>query len=144
MVMFKGSVLPNYLMIYAAEADKHNREKSTAGRSDSRGPRVLSLNDILYRSDANSDASQDGPRSEREDSDEEELGVDFEAPLPGNEDHDVQSVPRGSLNVRIHRSGDSSRETGSTNGTCGSPSSSSSSQNDRTPYQVGLDGWQCK
>ncbi|XP_031392600.1 WD and tetratricopeptide repeats protein 1 isoform X2 [Punica granatum] len=123
--------------IDAAEAEKRNKADNTAARSDHRRPRVLSLNDILHRSDANSDASQDGPRSEREDSDfEEELEVDFDSPFPGDEGHDADaSVLHGSLNLKIHRRGDLSRETGSTNGTCGSPSSSSSSQNDRMPYQ---------
>lgn len=137
-------MLLKYVMLYAAEAEAHNRTNNTAGRSNSRGSRFLSLNDIFYRSDANSDASQDGPRSERDNSDyEEEVEVDFEAPLPGDEGHDADaSVLHGSLNLRIHQRGDSSRETGSTNGTCGSPSSSSSSsQTDRVPYQVGLGMW---
>ena len=95
----------------------------------------MSLSDILYRSEANSDASQDGLRSEREDSDyDEELELDFETSISGDEGHDVESnVLHGSLNLRIHRRGDSTRETGA-NGSCGSPSSSS--QNDRAAYQV--------
>lgn len=98
---------------------------------------MLSLSDILSRSDANSEVSQEGPRSEREDSDyEEDLEVDFESPvLDEGRDNDPNTF-YGSLNLRLHRRSDSARETGSTNGTCGSPSSSSSSQNDRIPYQV--------
>ncbi|KAK4802642.1 hypothetical protein SAY86_000845 [Trapa natans] len=120
--------------IAAAEAEALNRTSNTAGRSNSRGPRLLSLNDFFYRSDVNSDASQDAPISERDNSDyEEELEVDFEAPLRGDESHEADAnVLHGSFNLKIHQRGDSSRETGSTNGTCGSPSSS---QNDRVPYQ---------
>lgn len=106
-----------------------------APRSEPRTGRVLSLSDILYRSEANSDASQDGPRSDREDSDyDEELELDFETSISGDEGRDVDSnILHGSLNLRIHRRGDSTRETGA-NGSCGSPSSSS--QNDRAAYQV--------
>jgi WD and tetratricopeptide repeat-containing protein 1 len=105
-------------------------------RSELRGGRILSLSDILYRSEANSDASQDGPRSEREDSDyDEEVELDFETSISGDEGHDVESnILHGSLNVRFHRRGDSPRESAGANGTCGSPSSSS--QNDRISYQV--------
>lgn len=93
------------------------------------------MSDILYQSEANSDASQDGPRSEREDSDyDEELEVDFETSISGDEGRDVESnILHGSLNLRIHRRGDASKEIGG-NGSYGSPASSS--QNDWTPYQV--------
>ncbi|XWS21435.1 hypothetical protein CRYUN_Cryun30bG0054400 [Craigia yunnanensis] len=118
----------------AAEAEKNNKASDGAPRSEPRTGRVLSLSDILYRSEANSDASQDGPRSEREDSDyDEELELDFETSISGDEGRDVESnVTSGSLNLRIHRRGDSTRETGA-KGSCGSPSSSS--QNDRAAYQ---------
>lgn len=93
------------------------------------------MGDILYRSEANSDASQDGPRSEREDSDyDEELELDFETSISGDEGHDVESnILHGSLNLRFHRRGDSTREN-IANGSCGSQSSSA--QNDRAAYQV--------
>ncbi|XP_030455167.1 protein ALTERED SEED GERMINATION 2 isoform X1 [Syzygium oleosum] len=119
----------------AAEAEKNNKVTNGAPRYEPRGARVLSLSDILFRSEANSDASQDGPRSEREESDyDEEMEVDFETSISGDEGRDVESnVLHGSLNLRIHRRGDSSRETASTNDSCGSPSSSS--QNDKIPYQ---------
>ncbi|XP_038899404.1 WD repeat protein iqw1 isoform X2 [Benincasa hispida] len=83
--------------------------------------------------DANSDVSQDGPRSEREDSDyDEEVELDFET-LSGDEAHDVDSnVLHGSLNLRIHRRVDPARDRVGPNGSCGSPSSS---QNDTTLYQ---------
>lgn len=123
-------------IIYPAEAEKNNKANDGAARSEPRAGRVLSLSDILYRSEANSDASQDGPRSEREDSDyDEEVEVDFETSISGDEGRDVEAnVLHGSLNLRIHRRGDLTRETGSANGSCGSPSSSS--QNDKIPYQV--------
>ncbi|GMP45789.1 hypothetical protein CsSME_00014181 [Camellia sinensis var. sinensis] len=119
----------------AAEAEKNNKANDGAPKSDPRSGKVLSLSDILYRSEANSDASQDGPRSEREDSDyDEELELDFETSISGDEGRDVEpNVLHGSLNLRIHRRGDTAMETGRANGSCGSPMSSS--QNDRTTYQ---------
>ncbi|XP_022133740.1 WD repeat protein iqw1 isoform X2 [Momordica charantia] len=83
--------------------------------------------------DANSDVSQDGLRSEREDSDyDEEVELDFET-LSGDEAHDVDSnILHGSLNLRIHRRVDPARERVGANGSCGSPSSS---QNDGILYQ---------
>ncbi|KAK1554014.1 hypothetical protein Q3G72_006646 [Acer saccharum] len=119
----------------AAESEKNNKPSNGPARPEPRAGRVLSLSDILYRSEANSDASQDGPRSEREDSDyDEELEVDFETSISGDEGRDVEdNVLHGSLNLRIHRRGDSTRETSGANGSCGSPSSSS--QSDRLPYQ---------
>uniref|UniRef100_A0A2P2M8B7 WD and tetratricopeptide repeats protein 1 isoform X3 n=1 Tax=Rhizophora mucronata TaxID=61149 RepID=A0A2P2M8B7_RHIMU len=119
----------------AAEAERANKANDGASsRSESRSGKALSLSDILYRSEANSDASLDGPRSEREDSDyDEELELDFETSMPGDEDRDIESnILHGSLNLRIHRKGDSTRETSCINGLCGSPSSS---QNDRMPCQ---------
>ncbi|XP_012067963.1 WD and tetratricopeptide repeats protein 1 isoform X2 [Jatropha curcas] len=118
----------------AAEAEKTNKANDGSLKSEFRSGRALSLSDILYRSEANSDASQDGLRSEREDSDyDEELELDFETSISGDEGRDVEpNTLHGSLNLRIHRRGDSTRETSCTNGSCGSPSSS---QNDRMPYQ---------
>ncbi|XP_023524082.1 WD and tetratricopeptide repeats protein 1-like isoform X2 [Cucurbita pepo subsp. pepo] len=116
----------------AAESEKSNKSNDGALRSAPLGG-VLSLSDFLYRSDANSDVSQDGLRSEREDSDyDEEVELDFET-LSGDEAHDVDSnVLQGSLNLRIHRRIDPARERVGANGTCGSPSSS---QNDGILYQ---------
>ncbi|KAG2692462.1 hypothetical protein I3843_08G054500 [Carya illinoinensis] len=115
-----------------ASAEK-NKANEGMPRSESRGGRILSLSDILYRSEVNSDVSQDGPGSEREDSDyDEELELDFETSISGDE-RDVESnFLHGSVNVRFHRRGDSSRESAGANGICGSPSSS---QNDGIPYQ---------
>lgn len=126
---------PNCMILYLVEAEKNKNSNDGVPRSESRGGRALSLSDILYRSEVNSDASQDGPRSEREDSDyDEELDLDFQT-LSGDEGHDVESnILHGSLNVTFHRRSDSSRESAGANGICGSPSSSS--QNDRIPYQV--------
>ncbi|XP_050212612.1 protein ALTERED SEED GERMINATION 2 isoform X2 [Mercurialis annua] len=116
-----------------AEAERANKANDGVPRSESRSGRALSLSDILYRSEATSDASQDGP-TEREDSDyDEELELDFETSISGDEERDIEpNTLHGSLNLRIHRRGDSSRETSCTNGSCGSPSSS---HYDRTPYQ---------
>lgn len=116
-----------------AEAEKNSKANDGAPKSE---PRALSLSDILYRSEANSDASQDGPRSDREESDyEEELELDFETSGSGDEGRDVEAnVLHGSLNLRIHRRGDSATETGRANGSCKSPTSSS--QNDKTTYLV--------
>ncbi|XP_043713111.1 protein ALTERED SEED GERMINATION 2 [Telopea speciosissima] len=117
----------------AAEADKSNKENAGASKSETRSGRVRS-GVVLHRSEVNSDASQDGPRSEREDSDyDEEMELDFETSISGDEAHDVESnILRGSLNLRIHRS-DLARENSCANGSCGSPTSSS--QNDNIPYQ---------
>ncbi|GKV09451.1 hypothetical protein SLEP1_g20950 [Rubroshorea leprosula] len=107
--------------ISAAEAEKGNRSEP---RFEARTGRVLSLSDILRHSGPNSDASEDGPRSEREDSDyDEEVEFNFETQISGDEGHDVESL-HGSLNLRIHRD---------SNGSCGSPSTSS--QVDRASYQ---------
>uniref|UniRef100_A0A7C9A7E4 WD and tetratricopeptide repeats protein 1 n=1 Tax=Opuntia streptacantha TaxID=393608 RepID=A0A7C9A7E4_OPUST len=119
----------------AAEAEKNNKSNDGGSRAQPQAGRVISLSDILYRSEANSDASQDGPRSEREDSDyDEELELDFETSMSSDEGRDVDpNVLHGSLNVRIHRRADSAREAGASNGSCGSPSSSN--QNGKPSYQ---------
>ncbi|XP_024171189.1 protein ALTERED SEED GERMINATION 2 isoform X2 [Rosa chinensis] len=119
----------------AAESERNGKPNDGAPRSEPRGGRVLSLSDILYRSEGNSEASQDGPRSEREDSDyDEELELDFETSISGDEEQDIEpNILHGSVNLRIHRRSDSSREVEGANGSCGSPSSSS--QNERLPYQ---------
>ena len=117
------------------EAEKDNKENDGTSRSESRGGRLASLTDILYQTEANSDASEDGPRSEREDSDyDEELELDFETSMSDDDEHDVEpNILHGSLNLRFHRSRNSARESGGANGSCGSPSSF---HNERTSYQV--------
>ncbi|KAL6180033.1 hypothetical protein ACLB2K_046702 [Fragaria x ananassa] len=119
----------------AAESEKNGKASDGAPRSEPRGGRVLSLSDILYRSEDNSEASQDGPRSEREDSDyDEELELDFETSISGDEEQDIEpNILHGSVNLRIHRRSNSSREVEGANGCCGSPLSSS--QNERLQYQ---------
>ncbi|KAM7514516.1 hypothetical protein LguiA_004099 [Lonicera macranthoides] len=119
----------------AAEGEKSIKAKEGAPKSESPAGRVLSLSDILYRSEANSDASQDGARSEREDSDyDEDLELDFETSLSGDEGRDVESnFLHGSLNLRIHRREESATETSRTSGSCGS--STTSSLKDRSTYQ---------
>ncbi|RDX91704.1 WD and tetratricopeptide repeats protein 1, partial [Mucuna pruriens] len=119
--------------IALAESEKNSKINDGTSRFDSRGGRILSLSDILYRPEANGDAPQDGPRSERDDSDyDEELELDFETSISGDEGHDLESnILHGSLNLRIHRRGDS-RDNAGASGSCESPSSS---QNSRTSYQ---------
>lgn len=108
-----------------AEAEKN---KDNDGQSEGRPGRMRSLSDILYRSEVNSE----GPRSEREDSDyEAEMELDFE--VPGDEANDIDSGPH--INLRFRRRSDLAREASCTNGSCES-TSSSSSQNDNTAYQV--------
>lgn len=111
----------------AVEAEKSNNDGTP--KSDMRPGRV-SLSDIFHRSDVNSDASQDGPRSEREDSDfEEEMELDFETSISGDEERDSESgILRGCLNLRFHRRSDSTKDKLSTNGSSGLPSSSSQSE----------------
>ncbi|CAJ1974009.1 unnamed protein product [Sphenostylis stenocarpa] len=119
--------------IALAEAEKNSKTNDGASRFDSQGGRILSLSDILYRPEANGDVPQDGTRSDRDDSDyDEELELDFETSLSGDEGHDLDSnILHGSLNLRIHRRGDS-RDNAGASGPCESPSSS---QNTRTCYQ---------
>lgn len=126
-------------MDLTAETEKNSKTNNVASRIDGRGGRILSLSDILYRSEANSDSSQDDQRSERDDSDyDEELELDFETSVSGDEGHDSDSnILHESLNLRIHRRGDS-RENVGASGSCESPSSSSS-QNGRASYQVCFD-----
>nr|GLL49029.1 WD and tetratricopeptide repeats protein 1-like isoform X1 [Ipomoea trifida] len=117
--------------IASAEAEKTKKENGESKSEHPRG-RLVSLSDILYRSDANSDASQDGPRSDRGDSDDEELELAFET-LSGDEGHEIgPNVFHGSLNLRIHRRGDTN-STGRVNGTCGSPTSSC--QDEKASYK---------
>lgn len=87
------------------------------------------MSEILHHSEPNNDASQDGPRFEREDSDyDDEVEFNFATQMTGDEGHDVESnILHGSLNLRIHRS---------SNGLC--ESASTSSQKDKSSYQVGM------
>ncbi|CAH9129903.1 unnamed protein product [Cuscuta epithymum] len=119
--------------INAAEAEKAKNEHDGRSKSESEVGQVFSLSDILYHSNANSDSSQDGVRSEREDSDED-MELAFETSLSGDEslDNTEPNVIEGSLNVRIYRRDDSSMDT-RTNGSCGSPSSVC--QEDKSSYQ---------
>lgn len=136
-LLFEILSASNCIFPSLADAEKTGKTNDGSSRSEPRTGRALSLSDILYRSEANSDASHDGPGSEREDSDyDEELELDFETSISGDEGRDNEpNILHGSLNLRIHRRGDSTRETSCTNGSCGSPSSS---QTDRTPYQVSI------
>ncbi|KAL9245565.1 hypothetical protein vseg_019201 [Gypsophila vaccaria] len=118
----------------SAAEDEKKKPNAGGPKSEPRAGRLISLSDILYRSEANSDASQDGPRSEREDSDyDEELELDFETSVSGDEGREADSnVLHGSLNLRIHRRPESTREA---IGSDGSSGSSFSNQNNKTSYQ---------
>lgn len=117
-----------------AEAEKNKKLNDVGSKSDPRAGGIISLSDILYRTEANSDASRDGPRSEREESDEE-IELDFETSMSGDEGRDAEpNVLHGSLNLRVPKQTDSAREAGGSNRFCGSPSSSC--QDDETIYQV--------
>ena len=116
-------------MTKSAGAEKKEEPEGGTGR-------VLSLSDILYRSEANSDSSHDMSRSEGDQSDyDEELEVDIQTSMSDDEGGDPDSnAMRGSLNLRIHRvSDDKPIENSGDNGSSGT---ASSSQNDRTSYQV--------
>ncbi|KVH98676.1 Tetratricopeptide-like helical [Cynara cardunculus var. scolymus] len=126
--------------IDTVEAEVSNKAKEGTPSSETRAGRVLSLSDILYRSDASSDTSQ--PISGREDSDyEEELEVDFETSISGDEAHEVESSNnfQRSLNVRIHRKGDSTINTCHTSSSCGSPKSSPRSDRITRQHERAID-----
>lgn len=117
------------------EAEASNKGNEGAPTSETRASRALSLSDILYRSDASSDTSQ--PMSGREeDSDyDEELEVDFDTSVSGDEGHEVEYDSfQSSLNVRIRRKRDSTVNNCHTSSSCGSPKSSPRS--DQIPRQV--------
>ncbi|CAA7026237.1 unnamed protein product [Microthlaspi erraticum] len=126
-------------IVAKVESIKWDLQAAGAEKNEEQGggtARVLSLSDILYRSEANSDSSHDMSRSEREDSDyDEELEVDIQTSMSDDEGRDPDSnAVRGSLNLRIHRVNDDDKPV---ENTCDNASSgtASSSQNDRTSYQ---------
>ncbi|KAK9067807.1 hypothetical protein SSX86_011918 [Deinandra increscens subsp. villosa] len=126
--------------IGTAEAEASNKPKEGGPSSETtRSSRVLSLSDILYRSDASSDTSQ--PMSERENSDyEDDLEVDFENSVSGDESHEVESNRfHPTLNVRIHRKGDSAMNTFHTSSSYGSPKSSSPSDKITRQHERAID-----
>ncbi|KAM7253282.1 hypothetical protein ACFE04_008850 [Oxalis oulophora] len=117
--------------VVAAEAEKDNKANDGTPKppESSRPGRVVSVSDILYRSEPH---NEDAPRSDREDSDyDEELELDFETSMSGDEgpSNVEPNILHGSLNLRIHRRG----EGDGSNGSCGSPSSSP--RNDTPSYQ---------
>lgn len=118
---------------HLAAAERKNKESEGSSKTEAQPRRLRSLTDMLFRSDANSDASQD--RSERDESDyEDEMELDFETSISGDEGNDTDSrILRGSLNLRFHRREETTKENGSVNGSCGSPSSS---QNEKTTHQA--------
>ncbi|KAL0736142.1 hypothetical protein Bca4012_012352 [Brassica carinata] len=125
-----------------AKVESIKRDLQAAGAEKKVEPeggtaRVLSLSDILYRSEANSDSSHDMSRSEGDQSDyDEELEVDIQTSMSDDEgggDPDSNAM-RGSLNLRIHRVSDDNKPIENT-GDNASSGTASSSQNDRTSYQ---------
>ncbi|KAL8261506.1 hypothetical protein R6Q59_025555 [Mikania micrantha] len=126
--------------IATAEVEVSNKAKE-GGRSSEkiRASRLLSLSDILYRSDASSDTSQ--PLSERENSDyEDDLEVDFENSISGDESHEVESNSfHPSLNVRIRRKSDLGMNNFHTSNSFGSPNSSSSNDKITRQHESAID-----
>ncbi|KAF6160671.1 hypothetical protein GIB67_019611 [Kingdonia uniflora] len=118
----------------AANDEKNNKENDRASRYGTRPGRIRSLSDMLHQSHSSNDTSQNGPRSEREDSDsEEEMEMEFETSISGEEARNNESnILRGNLNLRFHRRGESCGANVRRSGSC---ESSSSSQIDYAAYQ---------
>lgn len=115
---------------FTVEAEKSDSAKDEAARAESQRGRVISLSNLFSRPAERYAALQDSPRSEREDSDDEELELDFETSVSGDEERDEDSdVLHGSLNLRIHRK---DREAACSNGS----SASQSTQNEKATYKV--------
>lgn len=124
----------------AAEAEKTRKEKGGTKKGDVRRGRIRSLSDLLFRSEFCTEESLGGPH-EREDSDYEgEMELDFETSIPDDEDRDIESsILRGSLNLRFHRNDVSGRENSGTNGSQGSPSSSSQHEHSAAQIESAID-----
>ncbi|KAJ6823959.1 DDB1- and CUL4-associated factor 6 [Iris pallida] len=110
-------------------AEKKKTDNKENKRDDVRRGRIRALNNVLIRSEFNSEGPQDTHPYEREDSDFEELELDIETSLSGDEG-------RGSISVRFHQNDDSLRENCNTNGSNRSPPSSS--QHESSSYQPEL------
>lgn len=117
-VALKVESIEKQIAAELAEDDKANKGNDGGSKSDHRRARVLSLSEIIYRSEANSDASQDDPRydSSEESDYDEELELDFETSFSGDESPEPEeNIVHGSLSVRIHRRGDSNTRSGQSN-----------------------------
>ncbi|KAG1334616.1 WD and tetratricopeptide repeats protein 1 [Cocos nucifera] len=123
----------------AAEAEKSKKDNEETTKSAVQHGRLRSLGNVLIRSELSS-PSQEG-RYDRGDSDnEEEMELDFETSISGDEGHDNESnILLRSLNLRFHRRDDSGRENCSTDGSHGSPSSSSQHENSSYQPEVAID-----
>lgn len=108
-------------------------ESDRRSRANYRAKRVLSLSDIIYRTEGENDTPS-GP--EREDSDyDDELELDFETLIPAEGRDDVETdVLPGNLNFRIHRRGDLNLNAESVTGSFGSPVSSC--EDEKVPKRV--------
>ncbi|XP_068641447.1 protein ALTERED SEED GERMINATION 2-like isoform X2 [Aristolochia californica] len=114
-----SEMVENIKQHLASEAAEKNNDGSIG---ESRKGKSRSLHDVNHQKEANSDALQDCPRSQREAGDiQEDMELDFETSILDDEGHDIESgILRGSLNLRFHCK---------PNGSCGSPSSSSQTEN---------------
>lgn len=104
-----------------AEAEKKKEDIEGSTRGGVHRGRLRSLTE-LFRTDFNTEGSTDGHEYGRADSDyEDEMEVDFETSISGDEDHDNESnILRGSLNLRFHRRDNSNKEHTVVNGSHGS------------------------
>ncbi|KAK8971352.1 hypothetical protein KSP40_PGU010050 [Platanthera guangdongensis] len=104
-----------------AEAEKKKEDIEASTRGGVHRGRLRSLTE-LFRTDFNTEGSAEGHEYWRADSDyEDEMEVDFETSISGDEDHDNESnILRGSLNLRFHRRDNSNRENIVANGSHGS------------------------
>uniref|UniRef100_A0A1D1ZD60 WD and tetratricopeptide repeats protein 1 n=1 Tax=Anthurium amnicola TaxID=1678845 RepID=A0A1D1ZD60_9ARAE len=117
----------------AAESERC-KENEKISKSEMQPGKRRTLSDVLFQSEVNDDASQGDHQFEREDSDYEEMELDFVSSISGDDSHDLESrIFRGSLNLRFSRGDESSRDNCSAN--CSNESSSSSTQNENAVYQ---------
>eukprot|EP01018_Ginkgo_biloba_P005706 Gb_12284 [translate_table: standard] len=101
--------------IVAAEDAKNNRKNDGESKIERRPPRVRSLSELLFRSEADqSDSSQDSRRAEREDSDYDDdmdVEMEFEMSVSRDDERETESgLLPGSLNLRVRRRGDQGRD----------------------------------
>lgn len=119
-------------LLSAAENNIMDNEGTSKNEARRHGT-LRSLSNVLL-SESNNETSSEDQRYDRGDSDyEDEMELDFETSISGDEGRDVESsILRGSLNLRFHRNDDSSKENHNANG---SPGSSSSSEHENSPYK---------
>lgn len=118
----------------SVESEDSNKSKEEAPNSETRSGTVLSLSDVLYRSDA-SDTSQLVFGREYSDYEEgEELEINFDTSISGDEAHESESNnSQPLLNVRIHRKARNTSSSG------GSPKSSPRSDKVNREHEKAID-----